>query len=270
MKASISIANELRDRIARGELRPGDPLPSEKELTDDLGYSKPTVREALRILENDGLISVKRGVNGGPEVRRPSIAEVVKPMGVYLQIGDVAVTDVWESRDRIIRNAIERLGKLGADADLDVLDAEVDRLTASVGDLPAFYPNLIATEETTVGLAGNTTDHVMVIALRHVVAVELAAATAAVKPEHMDTAVAAEEGIARGWRALVDHLRAGDPAAARAAFDVQAELILGHLRSLDQSVTVSDAVSTDPAILATAHAEVYATQKGKGPADLPF
>src|SRR5947207_1563502 len=108
MKASMAIAAELRRRIAEGEFTPGDPLPPENDLTAALGYSKPVVREALRILETEGLIEVKRGLGGGPRVRRPSISDAAKPMGTYLQIGDVPVMDVWAARDRIVASAVER------------------------------------------------------------------------------------------------------------------------------------------------------------------
>src|SRR3954462_5104772 len=109
VKASIAIAAELRSRIARGELAPGAPLPVEDELVVELGCSKPVVREALRILETEGLVEVRRGIGGGARGRHPSISDAAKTMGVYLQIGDVPVLDVWSARDRIIAAAVERL-----------------------------------------------------------------------------------------------------------------------------------------------------------------
>src|SRR3990170_1118475 len=109
MKASITIAAEIRARIARGRLLPGEPLPVEEELTAEFGCSRPVVREALRILETGGLVEVRRGLGGGARVRHPSISDAAKSMGVYLQIGDVPVLDVWTARDRIIASAVERL-----------------------------------------------------------------------------------------------------------------------------------------------------------------
>src|SRR5262245_41832816 len=109
MKASFAIAADFREQVARGELRPGDPLPVERLLIEELGVSKGVVREALRILENEGLLEVRRGLSGGPRVRHPSLAQAALGMGVYLQIGDVPVRDVWESRDRLVASAIEHL-----------------------------------------------------------------------------------------------------------------------------------------------------------------
>ena len=75
MKASIAVAADLRARIARGDLVAGQALPVESELMVELGVSKGVMREALRILEQQGLVEVRRGVGGGPRVRHPSIAE---------------------------------------------------------------------------------------------------------------------------------------------------------------------------------------------------
>src|SRR3984957_2026940 len=142
MKASHSIAAGFRQLIARGELKAGDPLPIESQLVDQLGASKGVVREALRILETEGLVEVRRGLGGGPRVRHPSISHAAQAIGVYLQIGDVPVTDVWETRDRVVAGAVERLAQDRGGRELAPLEASVARLTALVGDLDAYYPQL--------------------------------------------------------------------------------------------------------------------------------
>jgi DNA-binding FadR family transcriptional regulator len=253
VKASTTIADQFRRRIASGDFRPGDPLPSERELVIDLGYSKPTVREALRILENEGLIEVKRGIRGGPQVRRLLISEVAKPMGTYLQIGDVSVADVCASRDRIVGAAIERLAS-SADVDLEILERQIDELESHVGDLSAFYLHLIATAEVAVALAGNATDHVVVVALRHVIELELAAATAAVNEASLDAALAAERDYAAAWRKVLRNVRAGRPGAARKAYEVPAAEIQEHLASSTVGMTVGEAATAPLDTLIGAHA----------------
>lgn len=256
VKASMLIADELRSRIARGDFKPGDALPSENDLTADLGYSKPTVREALRILENEGLIEVKRGLRGGPQVRRLSIAEVAKPMGTYLQIEDVSVEDVVTSRDRIVGGAIERLATT-SEVDLAPLDRQVALLESHLGDLQSFYLDLIATAEVAVQTSGSATDHVMVVALRHVIEVELAAATEAVDEARMDVAVEAEREVLAAWRKVLRNIRAGRPAAARRAYEVQASMIREHIANSSTGMTVGDTVNAPMAELVSAHAAVF-------------
>ena len=64
---SVVVADQLRDAILSGELADGSPLPAEKELSGRLGVGRSTIREALRILQAKGLISVGRDA-GGPTV----------------------------------------------------------------------------------------------------------------------------------------------------------------------------------------------------------
>ncbi len=213
MKASLSIAAEFRSRIARGDLRAGEPLPVESELMDELGVSKGVVREALRILETEGLVEVRRGLGGGPRVRHPSISQAAQAIGVYLQIGDVLVTDVWETRDRIIAGAVERLAQQRGGPNLGLFEASVARLSALVGDLLAYYPQLLDAGEKAVLAAGSATEHVIVVSLRQIIAAELDAATKAV--DDVGQAVAAEVNITQVWDQTLAHIRAGRHRAAR-------------------------------------------------------
>ena len=65
------IADELRSLIVSGELTEGDSLGHEPDLVERFGVSRPSLREALRILEAEGLITVVRGVRGGVVVHEP-------------------------------------------------------------------------------------------------------------------------------------------------------------------------------------------------------
>jgi DNA-binding FadR family transcriptional regulator len=228
-KASIAVAADLRDRIARGELAAGQALPVESLLMAELGVSKGVMREALRILEQQGLVEVRRGAGGGPRVRHPSIAEASVPFGTFLQVAEVPVGDVWRSRDRLIGAAIERLAEARTDADLAVLDDAVDRLVGVVGDFDAYYGELLDAGETVVELSGSRTDAALVAALRHVVAAELEAATREVmlgRSFDVGTATQAEGVITAAWRDVVANIRRRRAKRARRAYDEQAGLIL--------------------------------------------
>ncbi len=239
MKAAHAIAAEFRGQIARGELGDGEALPVENDLVEHLGVSKGVVREALRILEHEGLVEVRRGLGGGPRVRHPSIGHAATAMGVYLQIGNVAVMDVWAARDRIIGAAIERLAD--ARAGVPDLDAAVTELTSRVGHLDEYNQALLDVNETAVREAANATELMLVAALRHVVAAEIEAATRMlvdVRP-----AVRFEEQIARAWRDVVRHVRAGHRAAAGRAFARQADPVRDSLARWLGATTVVDAAS---------------------------
>lgn len=238
-KASLTIAADFRSRIAAGELAEGQLLPVESALVDELGVSKAVVREALRILETEGLVEVRRGLGGGPRVRHPSVTEVAKGMGVYLQIGDVLVTDVWETRDRIVGAAVERLAAAD-EAAHETLDGDVRRLTDAVGRFEEFWPRLMAVGEGAVLAAGSATEHLIVLSLRHIIAAELAAATRSITD--VDEAVGVEEEIARSWCDVGRHVRGRRPRAARTAHDSQAKLVRDGLWRRMEGVTVGEAI----------------------------
>src|SRR3972149_10963530 len=69
------IAQQLRAQIASGELRPGDSLPSESVPLKDFGISRPTLREALRVLESETLIQLGRGSRRGGTILAPAITK---------------------------------------------------------------------------------------------------------------------------------------------------------------------------------------------------
>jgi GntR family transcriptional repressor for pyruvate dehydrogenase complex len=88
------VADELRRRILDGELGDGHLLPKQEDLLVEFGVSRPSMREALRILEAEGLVSVRRGKLGGAVVHRPAAANAAYTMGLVLRAEKVAVGDV--------------------------------------------------------------------------------------------------------------------------------------------------------------------------------
>jgi DNA-binding FadR family transcriptional regulator len=102
------IADELRNAIVLGELDEGDSLGHEPDLIERFGVSRPSLREALRILEAEGLISVVRGVQGGVIVHRPDQRQTARTAALVLQARNVPLADVFEART-IIEPAAVRL-----------------------------------------------------------------------------------------------------------------------------------------------------------------
>jgi DNA-binding FadR family transcriptional regulator len=92
------IAQQLRAQIASGELRPGDSLPSESELLKDFGISRPTLREALRVLESETLIQLGRGSRSGATILAPSIEMAAQYGGMYLATHDTTLGQIHDVR----------------------------------------------------------------------------------------------------------------------------------------------------------------------------
>src|SRR4051812_42289837 len=72
LKASELLAAQLRADIASGKLAAGTTLPTEAKMMIEFGVGRPTLREALRLLESEALVRVRRGVRGGVEVLTPT------------------------------------------------------------------------------------------------------------------------------------------------------------------------------------------------------
>jgi GntR family transcriptional repressor for pyruvate dehydrogenase complex len=91
-----SVAAELRERILNGTLAEGA-LPRQEDLVAMFGVSAPPLREALRILEVEGLITVRRGKVGGAIIHRPDGASVAHAIGMVLQGEQVHLRDLAEA-----------------------------------------------------------------------------------------------------------------------------------------------------------------------------
>ena len=100
------VADSLRARIVDGEIPDGAALPPLDRLAEEFGVSAPSVREALRILENERLITVRRGNVGGAVVHHPQPGSVAYTVGLVLQSDEVRSGD--------LRTALVRLQALCA------------------------------------------------------------------------------------------------------------------------------------------------------------
>jgi len=97
-KTSEIVADQIRGQIVRGDLAEGDFLPPEGQLMENLGVSRPTLREAFRILEAEGLISVVRGSRTGAKVHKPSVDLVARYAGYVLEAQGTTIDDLYHAR----------------------------------------------------------------------------------------------------------------------------------------------------------------------------
>lgn len=89
------VVAQVEEAILRGELRPGDRLPSERELCTQLGVSRPTVREAMRALENAGMVRLRpNDPNGGAIVRLPGGEEFERSLLSLVRFSQISLGDL--------------------------------------------------------------------------------------------------------------------------------------------------------------------------------
>lgn len=110
-KAAELLAARIRGQIVRGELKEGDRLPSEIELMERFGVSRPTLREAIRVLEMESLLRMRRGSHGGALVTAPDPQVAARAVGVLLQLRRVSLRDIHEARMMIEPTAARKIAE---------------------------------------------------------------------------------------------------------------------------------------------------------------
>lgn len=133
-KTAELIADELRRRIVRGVLKKGDALPTEVELVKQFGVSRPTLREAFRILESESLIVVRRGSRGGVLVSSPETSVAARDFGLLLQMSGTTLADVYDARKVFEPAAVEMLANRATPDDLAELRAAAGALAVLVNE----------------------------------------------------------------------------------------------------------------------------------------
>jgi GntR family transcriptional regulator, transcriptional repressor for pyruvate dehydrogenase complex len=97
-KAADVMVHEVIGMLAGGDLRPGDRLGSESDLIQRFGFSRAVVREALRVLEREGVVAVKPGPNGGIFCEMPGVAQITRSIDLYGALHDITTEDLAEAR----------------------------------------------------------------------------------------------------------------------------------------------------------------------------
>jgi DNA-binding FadR family transcriptional regulator len=129
--ASEDVAEQIRSQIATGRLKPGDMLPSETALLDHFQVARPTMREALRMLESDGLVKIQRGAKGGAHIQEPEVGRLAQRVGLHLQLRGTDLHDIMQAEIVIQPGAVALAAVARTDHDLAELRAAIDRVAAS-------------------------------------------------------------------------------------------------------------------------------------------
>jgi DNA-binding FadR family transcriptional regulator len=133
-KASDILATQLRSRIRSGELVEGAALPAERELAAQTGLSRVSVREALRILQIEGLLDIRTGRSGGAKVRRPGRDELSRHLELFVWGRNVPYEQLHEVREALEALAAEGAARRRTSEDLACLREKTGTLEATLGD----------------------------------------------------------------------------------------------------------------------------------------
>lgn len=209
-KTAELVAAHIRRLIVRGELQEGGSLPSEHELMAQFGVSRPTLREALRVLEWEGLIVIRRGAKGGARVQVPTGDAAARHAGFILQYQGATLADVLEARTiieaptaRVVASRPDR--SLAARRLQAALDCQADDL-ANVEHAPDFHRELVR-------LTGNDT---LALTIGLLESISDAATVRATADLPLEQRMAVGRTSHQAHARLLELIRAGDGDAAEA------------------------------------------------------
>lgn len=143
-KAAQVVAAELRRQIATGRIQPGDKLHPENVLQAEFSISRPTLREALRLLEAESLITIIRGKHGGARVSPIDLGAAARQVGVFLQVEGTTLQDVWLARTIIEPPAAGLLAAQHDPVALAALEANIAAASEAAQSDPLRYADLSA------------------------------------------------------------------------------------------------------------------------------
>lgn len=219
-KTAEIIATSIRKQIVSRDLKEGDNLPSEVDLMQQFGVSRPTLREAFRILETESLISIRRGSRGGAQVMAPSVSVAGRYVGMILQMAGTTIGEIYEARAFIEPVAAGLLAVRHTDEDVADLARIVDEMTVLGNEIESGVSSAMVGwarlswkfHEALVNRAGNRAIAIQWAVLRDVTETHMASEVARTwdRPETRET----QRKTVRSYSKLVTFVEAGDAAGA--------------------------------------------------------
>jgi DNA-binding FadR family transcriptional regulator len=227
-KAGELVASYLRRQIVLGELHEGDQLPPESVLMEQFGVSRPSLREAFRILESEGAITIRRGLHGGARVHTPDVTVAARQAGLLLQYRGAPLSDVYEMRAVLESAAAGMAASRRTDEDLARLQEAVDRHRESSADSDASFAADAEFHRLIVELSRSATLQVLAAMVTDIIRQGDQSYSENVDPVRQQelTKVAV-----RAHARLVEHIRKGDARRAeeswRKHLEESAKVVLG-------------------------------------------
>lgn len=122
------ICEQIRDRLAEGRLKPGDKLPPERDLAAELKVGRPAVREALRTLEQAGVLEFQMGTKGGAFIRDGNPFTITQSLHDLLLVGRVSVDSLAEARRLISESVIKIACVRGTEDDFTAIEENISAI----------------------------------------------------------------------------------------------------------------------------------------------
>jgi DNA-binding FadR family transcriptional regulator len=209
---------QIRRELTWGNLRPGDKLPSERELVRQFGASRTAVREALRTLEDAGIILSRKGVKGGAFVREANPSLLTRLLGDLVSLGSISLESLTEARVHFLDMVIQLATESRTKEHLSAMSAAIE---------VAEKHTVNFSNERRLEAIGKFYEHLARATGNEVIVMLVQSITAIVRSVMLEVTPLARGDTVKELRAVIEAIRERD--AARAG-----SLMQNHLRGLHQ------------------------------------
>ncbi|MHB8382018.1 MAG: FadR/GntR family transcriptional regulator [Candidatus Binataceae bacterium] len=223
-RAFEEIADQIRRELADRRLRAGDRLPPERTLAEQFGVSRNTLREALRSLENAGLLRLQKGATGGAFVRESTGDAIVTGLRDMFHLGAIAPEHLTEARVLIESIAVRTACERATPEDINALSANLAAAESAARAKADFYSQAAIHLDFHRIIARATKNPVMVIVMEALIDVM----------QHFIRAIGQTRNpwVLPSRRRFMKHFAAGDCDAAVTEMEQHLERLNRHYLSL--------------------------------------
>ena len=220
------IVEQVEAAVASGELAPGQRLPSERELVTQFGTSRATVREALRVLESNGVVRSRPGDPNGPEILPFSTRGLSKQLRRLARAEELTLAQLLVSRMMLDATANRLAAVLRTDDQLADMEAAIDRMRGTLAlGYDAFSEADLAFHEAVAVASGNT-----MIQVSNEVVRDTVLSVISDKIAHARNSKALMRRSLEHHEQVLEAIRSGDgPAAARASVQSLYDYYAGYV-----------------------------------------
>ncbi|MDO9408880.1 FadR/GntR family transcriptional regulator [Patulibacter sp.] len=210
-KTAALLAQRIVGEITDRGLEPGTPLPSERDMLEEYAVARGTLRESLRFLEMQGVLTIRTGPGGGPVVSRPGSRHLASTIAMMLQLEQVAFRSIVEARVVLEPELARRAATNATPEQLEALRASSERMRERIADPDVF----IEENDTFHGLiaeaAGNPVFSMIITSLTWI---------CDGTPLGVEYSEAARVAVSKEHARILRAVEAGDPERAGAAMAV--------------------------------------------------
>lgn len=234
-KVAVFVAQDIVNEIVNGDYEQGHRLAPEPQMLKTYGVARGTLREALRILEQNGVVKVRSGPGGGPLVQAPNARYLASTLALLMQMHRAPIKQVVSARTVLEPIVASLAATAMTDADIAALGSWLELMRRNIEDAELFLESNDEFHRLIAVSSGNALFCELVQACDHILDGKFA----------FDYPMRAREAVVRAHEAIYEALRDRDPQAARTAMErhlgeMQTFMMARHTEHMDSPVRWQD------------------------------